>query len=200
MTASIDKGKVSDKEEALLRATLELVNNNGFHGAPMSKIAKEARVSVGTIYLYFQSKQELINKLYLKVKQAFASKTFERFDESKPVREAFEQIWYAMADFKINNREEALFLAQCDNSPIVDEAVLEQGLRYIKPLLSLWERGRSEGVLKDVSPYMMYAFTVYSLTFLLQQSGSNDRFTFDESKLKQAFGMAWDSIRRDDTR
>ncbi len=40
---------MSDKRDAILKATLNLVSENGFHGTPMSKIAKEAGVSAGII-------------------------------------------------------------------------------------------------------------------------------------------------------
>ena len=59
----------SDKKRAsLLKATMKLVNNQGFHAAPMSKIAKMAEMSPATIYIYFENKQDLINQLYLEVK------------------------------------------------------------------------------------------------------------------------------------
>ena len=38
--------KSVDKRNALIKATIELVNNNGFHATPMSKIAKMAKVSL----------------------------------------------------------------------------------------------------------------------------------------------------------
>ena len=64
--------KSIEKREALLRATLSLVNNGGIQGASMAKVAKLASVSPATIYLYFESKQDLVNQLYLNVKTAFA--------------------------------------------------------------------------------------------------------------------------------
>jgi AcrR family transcriptional regulator len=48
--------KSIDKRNTLIKATIELVNNNGFHATPMSKIAKKANVSPATIYLYFENK------------------------------------------------------------------------------------------------------------------------------------------------
>ena len=58
--------KSIDKKKALVKATIELVNNNGFHATPMSKIAKMANVSPATIYLYFENKQDLLNQLIKK--------------------------------------------------------------------------------------------------------------------------------------
>ena len=46
--------KSIDKRNALIKATIGLVNNNGFHATSMSKIAKMAKVSPATIYLYFE--------------------------------------------------------------------------------------------------------------------------------------------------
>ena len=67
--SAVSKSQI--KREALVRATINLVNNNGFHAAPMSKIAKMAEVSPGTIYQYFENKQDLINQVYIEVKAAF---------------------------------------------------------------------------------------------------------------------------------
>jgi len=68
--------KSNEKRIALLNATLHLVNNNGFHDAPMSKIAKMADVSPATIYIYFDNKQDLINQLYLETKTSFSEYAF----------------------------------------------------------------------------------------------------------------------------
>ena len=54
--------KSVDKRNSLIQATIELVNNDGFHATPMSKIAKMVNVSPATIYLYFDNKQDLVNK------------------------------------------------------------------------------------------------------------------------------------------
>ena len=74
----IKKEKISDKRTALLNATLTLVNNHGFHNTPMSKIAKLAGVAPATIYLYFENKQDLVNKLYLEVKKDFSKEFREK--------------------------------------------------------------------------------------------------------------------------
>ena len=78
--------KSTEKKEALLKATLNLINNNGFHAAPMSKIAKLAGVSPATIYLYFESKQDLVNQLYIKSKIAFTKEAFINYHEAMPVK------------------------------------------------------------------------------------------------------------------
>ena len=118
------KEKISDKRTALLNATLTLVNNHGFHNAPMSKIAQLAGVAPATIYLYFENKQDPVNKLYLEVKSDFSNCAFEGYTEELPVKKGFELIWFNIAYYKLNQIKEANFLSQCDNSPMIEDCLL----------------------------------------------------------------------------
>lgn len=52
------------KREQILRATLELILENGLQAASMSLISRRAEVPVGTIYRIFPGKEALVNALY----------------------------------------------------------------------------------------------------------------------------------------
>lgn len=190
----IKKEKILDKKNALLDATLELVNNHGFHNAPMSKIAKLAGVSPATIYLYFENKQDLINSLYLVVKKSFSDYAFKNYSEELSVHEGFKMIWLNIAEYKLTQTSEATFLSQCDSNPMIDEAIRIEGLKNLQPLLALWKRGKEEGIIKDISDYILYAHTVYPLSFLLEMQKRNI-FTLNEDMKNQMFQMAWDAIK-----
>ncbi|NLP57283.1 TetR/AcrR family transcriptional regulator [Lutibacter sp. B1] len=190
----VKREKNNEKRTALLKATLSLVNNNGFHDAPMSKIAKLTGVSPATIYLYFDSKQDLINQLYVEVKASFCECAFNEYDESLPIKKGFEIIWKNIAHYKFKNIEEAVFLSQCDNTPMIDETSKEEGLKHLQPLIDLWERGKTEKIIKPISSYLLYAYTIYPLAFLMNMQ-KKDKNQLDENCLENAFQAAWDSIR-----
>src|SRR5690606_5665689 len=105
--------KSIDKRNALIKATIELVNNNGFHAAPMSKIANMAQVSPATIYLYFENKQDLVNKAYIEVKATYTGYVFANYNNDLSIEKGFETNWKRIADFKFKDSEDAMFLAQC---------------------------------------------------------------------------------------
>ncbi|GEO21443.1 TetR/AcrR family transcriptional regulator [Cyclobacterium qasimii] len=188
--SSIPKSR--NKREALVKATIQLVNNNGFHAAPMSKIAKMAGVSPGTIYLYFENKQDLVNQVYIEVKASFTQFAFKDYKETASIAIDFEKIWKNIAAFKLNEIEESMFLSQCENTPMIDEPSRKEGLKHLSPLLELWERGQAEGVIKQVSPFLLYAFSIYPISFLLQQ---RERFEIKPENINDAFEMAWNSIK-----
>ena len=187
--------KSIEKRDALVKATINLVNNNGFHATPMSKIAKMAKVSPATIYLYFDNKQDLVNKVYLEVKAAYTAYVFKNYSSDISVVKGFEIIWKRIADFKLKDVEEAMFLAQCDNTPMIDEASRQEGLKHLQPLLDLWERGIKEGIIKPLSPYLLYAYTINPLSFLMvmQQRGV---FQLNQDYLEDAYRAAWNSIKK----
>ncbi|MDO7136288.1 TetR/AcrR family transcriptional regulator [Algibacter lectus] len=186
--------KSIDKRNALVKATIELVNNDGFHATPMSKIAKMANVSPATIYLYFENKQDLVNQTYIDVKAEYTKYAFETYDENMGVEAGFELIWKRIADFKLKECEHAMFLAQCDNSPMIDEASRQQGIKHLQPLLDLWKRGKEEGVIKPLSDYLLYAYAINPLSFLMmiQKRGV---FQLDKDLLEEAYQSAWSSIK-----
>ena len=185
--------KSIEKRDALLKATLSLVTNGGIQSASMAKVAKIASVSPATIYLYFDSKQDLVNQLYLNVKTAFADAAFENYILEEGVYISFKKIWLAMANYKLEYKEEASFLSQCDNSPMIDENTRQEGLKALDPLFGLWEMGQNQGLIKGMSPYLLYAYAIYPMAFLMNME-SRGINPLNEAILEEAFVAAWDSI------
>ena len=65
----IMRHKDENKNQAIFDATIELINEIGFSDISMSKIAKRAGLSSATIYVYYASKEDLLVKLYVNVKE-----------------------------------------------------------------------------------------------------------------------------------
>ena len=186
--------KSIDKRNALVNATIELVNNSGFHATAMSKIAKMANVSPATIYLYFESKQDLVNQTYIEVKAEYTKYAFATYNENMTVEKGFEIIWKRIAEFKLNDCKNAMFLTQCDNTPMIDEQSRQEGIKHLQPLLDLWARGKKEKTIKPISDYLLYAYAINPLSFLMiaQQRSA---FTLDKTHLEEAYQAAWSSIK-----
>ncbi len=154
-----------------------------------------ADVSPATIYIYFENKQDLINQLYLETKTSFSEYAFKDYLTNLSVKNGFELIWRNIAHFKLNQVEEAVFLSQCDNiNTMIDEESRQEGLKNLQPLLDLWERGQKDGIIKNISPYLLYAFTIYPLAFLMTMQKRND-FELSENQLTDAFESAWNAIK-----
>lgn len=50
----------NNKYEMILHAAVKVIGECGYHGAPISRIAREAGVADGTVYLYFKNKEDIL--------------------------------------------------------------------------------------------------------------------------------------------
>lgn len=53
-----------DKRELILRAATKLFAHRGFFNAQVADVAREAGIAAGTIYLYFQNKDDLLTSIF----------------------------------------------------------------------------------------------------------------------------------------
>ncbi|MFH1057602.1 MAG: TetR/AcrR family transcriptional regulator, partial [Pseudomonadota bacterium] len=67
-------GKANTRKEQILKAAERIFARKGFHEATVAEIAKEARVSEGTIYEYFTTKEGLL----FTIPEAFIAKAREQ--------------------------------------------------------------------------------------------------------------------------
>ncbi len=56
--------KSGEKYMAIIEAAVTVIAENGYHNSQVSKIAREAGVADGTIYLYFQNKEDVLISLF----------------------------------------------------------------------------------------------------------------------------------------
>ncbi|HHW43062.1 MAG TPA: TetR/AcrR family transcriptional regulator [Desulfotomaculum sp.] len=56
--------KSGDKYRAIIEAAVKVIAEYGYHNAQVSRIAREAGVADGTIYLYFRNKEDVLISLF----------------------------------------------------------------------------------------------------------------------------------------
>lgn len=65
------------KYEQIIEAAVKVIAQNGYHHSQVSKIAKEAGVADGTIYLYFKNKEDILVSLFQEKMGKFVQKIEE---------------------------------------------------------------------------------------------------------------------------
>jgi TetR/AcrR family transcriptional regulator, repressor of fatR-cypB operon len=153
------KEELQDKKAAALKAALELISEQGFHGTPMSQVARRANIGVGTIYRYFSSKDDLINALYIDIKTRVVRYTLCNYSENIPVREGFKRMLSNIFHYYIENPAEFLFMEQYANSPVLTASTHAEALSIIEPGNGLFKRAAEQNLLKEL-PIEMLISTV----------------------------------------
>ncbi len=185
--------RVPDKENAIFEATLAILVERGFHDITVSKIALKADISIGAIYHHFENKQDVINKLYIRTRKRFSERIFADFDFSMPFKEGFHILWLRTAQYWFEYPNEGIFLSTCDTIKFVNEKIQKEGREMLQPFVDFWERGIKEGMLKETSSPLIYAFSLYPISYLLRAQSTNG-IKFNKEELEEIFELAWDSV------
>ena len=105
-----------DKKELLLEAATKLFVERGLHATPTSAISKEAGVSAGILFLYFKTKDVLIDELYVSIKKEYTSYILNDIDKVKSDLGKLRLIWSNSWNWALDNKLKFRFLLQVDNT------------------------------------------------------------------------------------
>jgi AcrR family transcriptional regulator len=187
--------KDPNKLEAIFKATLKLVLREGFTALKMSDVAKEAGIATGTIYVYFESKEDLINQLYLELKKRNAEEFLKGYNAKAPFMACFEKVWHNYVRAQLQEPEAAAFLEQYYRSPYLQESVKKETDKMLQPVFDLLERGKEERLVKDV-PTELLVIQLSGAIGELVRWHVNGQIKANPSLINKAFELAWDSIKR----
>jgi AcrR family transcriptional regulator len=187
--------QVKGKRRAILDATLRLIARNGFHGTSMSKVAQEAKVSVGNIYNYFDSKDELIDELYKTVKRKSAQAVLANFDRDQPVEKQVRQILGSIIRYAVWYPQEVSFVEQYIRSPYYHHSIDDEISEYYRPIAECFERARQEMLIKDFPQDVIDILTLDVATALAQKQTAG-QLTLTDKLIAQVIDTSWEAIRQ----
>lgn len=148
------------RPQELLAAGLELFVEHGYAATKLEKVAQKAGVSKGTLYLYFESKEELFKAV---VRETIVPNIAQAeqliVDFEGPTKELFKQLIIDWCE-KINNSAVAgickLMFAEASNFPELAEFYHAEVIaRNEQMLIQLLKRGMKSGEFKQVDLTVM---------------------------------------------
>ena len=146
-----------DVSEQIFDATDRLMAKEGLHHLSMHKLAKEAGIAAGTIYLYFKSKDELLVQFARRVFNKFVTAIEEGFDESQSFFEQYRRMWWNIWHFLQENPTILANMNQYRSLPGFLETCKEMEH-------SCWEqfciKGKAANVLADLDPHILFLLSL----------------------------------------
>ena len=188
------KFKDDEKLEAIADATFALVEKVGLSGLTMADIARAAGIATGTLYIYYSSKEALIQDLFQKSKTAAIGRLLQGFDACLPFRSRARILWRNALRDRLDHYAEAIFHQQYLNSRWYSQSdrALSSGLT--KEWLEFIEEGKRQEILKNAPSSLISALFLGSV----RETGELIRrraVKGDEQTLDMAFGLCWDAIK-----
>lgn len=181
-----------DVSEQIFDATDRLMAKEGLHHLSMHKLAKEAGIAAGTIYLYFKSKDELLAQFARRVFNKFVVAIEEGFDESQSFFEQYRKMWWNIWHFLQENPTILLNMNQYRSLPEFIETCKETEH-------SCWEqfclKGQAANVLADLDPNMLFLLSLKTAIVL----ASDIKFlgtAVTDAMLESVIERSWRAIQK----
>lgn len=137
--------KSGDKAKRIANAAIQVFARDGFHGAKITRIAKEAGVATGSVYLYFRNKESILHHLFAQMWQelheAFDATTYST--ELTP-RQKVEEIIDRLLDQFAREPSLALLFVNEQNQLLRESS--GRFVQYYVDFLQLGERVVREGM------------------------------------------------------
>jgi len=183
------------KAEVIFEASLDVLINHGFGGFSMGKVAKQANIAVGTIYLYFKHKDDLLNQLYLKLYKESIERFLENYDPNAPFRESLKLVWINYLMHRIYHYKKSHFLEEYYKSQFISDSHKQMAEQMKKPIHDIIQRGKDLGLVRgDVDNEMIFLGMLGFIRELADEHVANV-IILDEDKINKAFEMSWNMIK-----
>lgn len=191
----ICKMRVKDDEKVnrIYRAAIKVVNTDGFQGSSMSKIASEADVSAATIYLYFENKSDMINKLFIHLKERIGHSYFDKGIGLSASKGTFRTLWTNHYQYITQNHEEYYFLENFSNCPLITQVEKEKTADYCPVFENIFNESKKNGLIKDLHNDILYSLLFAPINHLVKKQRTSNK-SLSNSELIDIFEACWQAI------
>ncbi len=184
-----------DKKQLILNAALKLFVEQGFHGTPTSRIAKEAGVANGTLFHHFKTKDDLIVTLYLHLKSKMNHSGLTEMAEEQDFKTVLKSIYLQNIYDMLEEPMAFKYIMQFKTSPYyskIKEMQIDDGsAKFIK----FFEHAMESGFIKTMDIDLMFIL-ISNLTSGLSQYITSKPLSKSEEHevVAQSFDIIWRMI------
>lgn len=157
-TTGMDRAQRAEQQkaarrEAILRAARAVFARKGFHGTTIADIAEEAGIALGTVYLYFPSKNAIFAALHERLFELIGRAAARGAPPGGSLRDDVDARVSAVFETCRENRE-LLRLVVLNTDPTSPEAreMARAAHERERPLADLYRRAMDAGVVRRADP------------------------------------------------
>lgn len=180
-----------DKRNAIVAAAIRVIASHGL-GAPTAMIAKEAGISNGSLFTYFETKSDLLNQLYAELKAEMVAAALVGLPTAGDNRTQMRHMWSQWLRWAASCPEKRRTLAQLDVSDAITTESHRAASDAFTDIRALLERSRENGPLRNAPlgfvVALMSALADATSDFMIRDPDNADKHS------KAAFEALWRMI------
>jgi AcrR family transcriptional regulator len=171
--------KSQEKRNAILAAAIELIAGEGL-SIPTSKIAQVAGVAEGTLFTYFETKERLLNDLYLELKHEEREEMTRDYPVQASLKDRARHVWDKYVAFGVTHPSKYQVVIQLSISDHINEQTRRLGAEGYEALSVMLQECFSCGALKDqpseFGMALLLSMMNMTIEFILQHPSEANRF------------------------
>ena len=171
--------KSPEKRSALLAAATELIAEQGL-SVSTAKIAQIAGVAEGTLFTYFETKERLLNDLYLTLKCGEREEIMRDYPFQASLEERACHFWNTFVAFGVNHPDKYKVMLLLRVSDYIDEEVKRLGEKGYEALDEMLQECLGNGALKgqpsEFGAALLLSLMNMTVEFILQHPTEATRF------------------------
>lgn len=182
-----------NKQQDIRNATIAEVAAVGSTGVSVNKIAKRAGVSVGTIYRFYETKDDLLFAVYLAVKTDIHNAIMGATNAQQRTADKIRAMWFGLVEYAIKAPQDFLFVEMLAPEARVNSRDTTALDKMRSEILQQLEDGVANGTLVSASTRsieLMLAAPAISLAKRSSLLGVKP----DQEQLDEVFSLVWASI------
>lgn len=182
-----------DKRTLILESTLDCISEHGFHGTPISMIAEKAGIGAGTIYRYFENKEELINDLFKEIKRRIMRAMLSDYDESESFKNRFKHLWMNLINYFMAHPKAFQFIEQHRYASYMSKLTREESFMIMSPVMMFFIEAKNAKAMKDLPVYTIISLSYGPITSLAKLQIDHQQ-KLSKERIEQAADACWDAV------
>jgi len=146
----MSKRKNTEKYYKIIDAATKIFAKKGFHQARISEIAREAQIADGTIYIYFENKDDILISLFEEQMNAVLDNMVEKISEQNNPIKKLEK--FALTHLQLieqnKNLAEIIQVEIRQSSKFMKEYKNEKFTQYLDLVGKIIQEGQENGIFK----------------------------------------------------
>ena len=184
-----------ERKAKFLSSALKLFVANGVMNTSTAEIAKEAGAAAGTLFLYFSTKQELLDDLVLKIGKEQSDHINNLLKPSLSARETFYIIWQGTVHWFLENMQAYHYIQQVRDSGMISSAAVQESARFFGYYYDAIQKGLAEGSIKAYPIGLIGDFLYQDIVAVMNQVKMQPDSGTREGIIRQGFEIFWNGIK-----
>lgn len=167
---------------SILDAAMKVIARKGVEGASMQEIAEAAGISKGTIYLYFQNQQELLERTAEFIFTSLREKVFAAFDSEGPFAERLRGLLRVQFEFFREHKDFLGAYGALSADTAKCARLTKPGYQaYVQRFSKFLVEGVRGGELREVDPQRLAVFLTEGIAgVMFQRTGEKNPRSIEE--------------------